>query len=79
MFQFVAKMLSHGLRTVIEHPMGQQGQPRCAQMHCMEGVEVCSAALEGVWLGFIPSWTSFKGWQWKQGFLATDHCVPEAF
>ena len=51
---------------LIEHLMGRQGQLRGAQVHAMEP-------------GSTPSQTSFKGWQWRQGYLGGDLCISEAF
>jgi len=59
---------------VIGHPVGRQGQPGGAQAHAMD-----LSDQKGVEPGSTLSQTSFKGWQWKQGCLTGDPCIPEAF
>ena len=56
---------------LIEHLVGRQIQPRGAQVHAMY--------LRGVEPGSTPSQTSFKGWQWRCGYLGGDPCLPEVF
>jgi len=62
------------LERVIEHLLGWWEHPRGAQVH---------AVLLRDWKGWSqdppPSQTSFKGWQWRQGYLVEDPCLPEFF
>jgi len=57
-----------GLEPVIEHLAGRQGQLMGAQVHAVH-----LSDLKGC------SHVSCEGWQWRQGYLAGDPCIPEAF
>ena len=69
---FVAEMLSHGLKQWA--PDGKAGPTQRSS-------GVCNAFewSEGVEPGSTPSQTSFKGWQWRWGYLAGDSCLSEVF